>query len=183
MADIQDIFDHAYADYADPIFRHCAFRLMHRERGKELMQEAFLRLWVELGKGVDVLNMRAFLYRIANNLIIDDVRKKKEMSLDELQEAGWDPGEDKTQEMQDRVQFHDILAVLQKMQENDRELIVMRYIDGLTPSDIAEVLHESPNTVSVRLHRAIKELRSLMRVPHGSNGSAIDISGILPQSS
>ena len=81
MPDIQDTFDHAYADYADAIFRHCAFRLMNRERGKELMQETFLRIWIELGKGVEVLNMRAFLYRIANNLIIDDVRKKKEMSL------------------------------------------------------------------------------------------------------
>ncbi|NOS66814.1 MAG: RNA polymerase sigma factor [Candidatus Peribacteraceae bacterium] len=183
MRDIQDIFDRSYADYADAIFRHCAFRLMNRERGKDLMQEAFLRLWVELGKGVEVLNMRAFLYRIANNLIIDDVRKKKEMSLDELQETGWDKGEDKTQEMQSRVLFHDILATLKSMKPDDRELIVMRYIDGLTPADIAEVLSEAPNTVSVRLHRAVKELRSLMRSPQTSNFGSIDISVVLQQSS
>ncbi len=162
MSSSSDIFDKAYTDFADAIFRHCAFRLLNRERGRELMQEAFLRLWVELEKGTDVLNMRAFLYRIANNLIIDDVRRKKEMSLDQLQEAGWDPGEDKTEQMQDRIQFRDILEKLHRLSATDRELIVMRYIDGLTPSDMAEVLGESPNTVSVRLHRAIKELRALL---------------------
>jgi RNA polymerase sigma-70 factor (ECF subfamily) len=140
--------------------------LLNRERGKELMQEAFLRLWNELNKGADILNMRAFLYRIANNLVIDDVRKKKESSLDALQEMGWDVGEDKTHEMQDRVQFHDVLDTLKHLKSADRELIVMRYIEGLTPSDIAEVLQESPNTVSVRLHRAIKELRVLVKEPH-----------------
>ena len=182
MPHIQDVFDQAYADYADAIFRHCAFRLMHRERGKELMQETFLRVWIELGKGIEILNMRAFLYRIANNLIIDDVRKKKEASLDALQEAGWDPGEDKTEEMQKRVQFHDILQMLQRMESAERELIVMRYIDGLQPSDIAEVLHESPNTVSVRLHRAVKELRLLMQKPPPFSDASRPISGLLPQS-
>ncbi len=165
MSDIEEIFEHAYTDYADAIFRHCAFRLMNREIGKELMQDAFLRMWKELQKGTDVLNMRAFLYRIANNLIVDYVRKKKEQSLDELQESGWDIGVDKTQEMQDQVQFHDVLACLKSLRVDDRELIVMRYIDGLTPSDIAEVVRQSPNTVSVRLHRAIKELRSFMHSP------------------
>ncbi len=175
--EIDHIFEHAYADYADAIFRHCAFRLVNREVGKELMQESFLRLWNELGKGTQVLNMRAFLYRIANNLIVDYVRKKKEASLDELQESGWDVGEDKTQEMQNHVQFHEILDSLKNLKHGDRELIVMRYIDGLSPSDIAEVLMESPNTISVRLHRAIRELRSCMQ-PSGSSNSSNSGHGI-----
>lgn len=168
MSSPRDIFDQAYADFADAIFRHCAFRLMNRERGRDLMQETFLRFWVELNKGTDVLNIRAFLYKIANNLVIDDVRRKKEKSLDELQEAGWDPGEDQTQSMQDQMQFREILRVLKDIRPADRELIVMRFIDGLTPADIAEVLQEAPNTVSVRLHRAIKDLRTLVN-PSGNS--------------
>ena len=50
--------------------------------------------------------------------------------------------------------------------EQYQEVLVMRYIDGLTPSDIAEVLREAPNTISVRLHRALKELRRHMDLPH-----------------
>ncbi len=106
--------------------------------------------------------MRAFLYRVANNLIVDEVRKKKELSLDGLQEKGWDPGYDQTDDMQKKIEQRRIFETLLLLDEDYRDVIVMRYIDGLPPADIASVLGESPNTVSVRLHRGIKQLRSYM---------------------
>ncbi len=160
QAALEQEFEKAYNEYADAIFRHCYFRIFDRERGKELMQEAFMRTWTFLCQGKTVDNMRAFLYRIANNLIVDEVRKKKETSLDAMQAAGWDPGYDQTPDMQKRIEQGKIMAMLRTMDEGYREVLIMRYIDGLPPADIAAILGESANTISVRLHRGIKLLRS-----------------------
>jgi DNA-directed RNA polymerase specialized sigma24 family protein len=84
---MKEKFQHAYDEYAQAIFRHCHYRVFDRERGKDLMQEVFLRAWEYMARGEEVHNMRAFLYRIANNLIVDESRKKREASLDYLQSA------------------------------------------------------------------------------------------------
>jgi DNA-directed RNA polymerase specialized sigma24 family protein len=109
QSDLENEFMQAYDNFADAIFRHCYYRVFDRERGKDLMQETFMRAWQYLNKGEKVLNMRAFLYRIANNLIIDESRKKKEQSLEQLQEAGFDPGRDETPVMQGRLEHQRIL--------------------------------------------------------------------------
>ncbi len=172
---LEQEFEKAYNDYSDAIFRHCYFRLFDRELGKELMQEAFMRAWTFISEGKKIENMRAFLYRVANNLIVDYVRKKKEASLDAMQAAGWDPGYDQTPDMQNRIEQGKIMATLQKMDEGYREVLIMRYIDGLPPADIAGILGESANTISVRLHRGIKQLRAHLNKGGEANpfGSAL----------
>jgi RNA polymerase sigma-70 factor (ECF subfamily) len=159
---VEEQFEKAYNDYADAIFRHCYFRVFDRERGKELMQEAFMRAWTYICDGKKIDNMRAFLYRVANNLIVDEVRKKKEVSLNALQEKGWDPGYDQTPDMQKHIEQGKILKALMHMDKEYQEVLIMRYIDGLPPADIAEVMGESANTISVRLHRGIKQLRAYL---------------------
>lgn len=161
-SDTETAFLEAYDAYADAIFRHCYFRAFDRERGKDLMQETFMRAWQYLAKGGEVQNMRAFLYRIANNLIIDESRKKKEMSLDKLQEEGFDPGRDETPLMQSRLEHGRVLQSLNRLDSAYRDTIVMRYVNELSPSEIAEVTGESANTVSVRIYRGLKQLRTVL---------------------
>lgn len=150
----------AYDQYADAIFRHCYFRVFSRERGKELMQETFLRTWQYMSGGKHIDNMRAFLYRIANNLIIDESRKKREASLEALQEAGFDPsGEDGNVTAEARLEERRILETLATLEAPYRDVFVLRHIDGLKPAEIASLLGESSNAISVRLHRATEQLR------------------------
>lgn len=163
----EESFTQAYDQYADAIFRHCAFRLGHRERGRELMQETFLKTWEYVAKGHDIDNVQAFLYRTANNVLIDDVRRRKirpEVSLDALAEQGFEPGTDADAEsMKNAVDMSRIATVLQQLDEPYRSALVMRYIDDLSPSEIAELTGESPNTISVRLHRATEKLQILIQ--------------------
>lgn len=155
----------AYDEYADAIFRHCALRLNDRERGKDLMQETFVRAWESLQKGTTIENMRAFLYRIANNLIVDDVRRRKlrtEESLEDMQEEhGWelpDSAPDPSRVTHGVM----VMETVSQLEEPYRTAVVMRYVDGLPPRDIADALGVSPNVVSVRIHRGIEQLASLV---------------------
>jgi RNA polymerase sigma-70 factor (ECF subfamily) len=160
-------FLEAYDLYADAIFRHCAYRLLDRERGSDLMQDTFMRAWEYLSKGEKVDNMRAFLYRVANNLIVDSVRKKKEMSLDKMmEEDGFEPGKDTTPDLHAKLEKDRIIEALTHLEETYREVLVLRYIDELPPAEIAQMLGVSANVVSVRIHRGLKQLRSVLQ-KHG----------------
>jgi RNA polymerase sigma factor (sigma-70 family) len=83
----EEEFVKLYDELADKLFRHCYFRVFNRERAKDLMQETFMRVWKYCNEGHEVKNLKSFLYKVANNLIIDESRKKKELYLEELHTA------------------------------------------------------------------------------------------------
>ena len=165
MQNASELIEAAYDQYADAIFRHCYLRLNNREVAKELMQDTFLKTFQYVGKGKDVENVRALLYRIANNLIIDYVRRSKETSLDALQEAGFDPTGSDDRQLAGRLDDQRVAETLHKLDKDTRELIVMRFISDMKPREIAEVLGISPNVASVRIHRALQDLKSLLKQP------------------
>lgn len=166
MTEPSALIEAAYEDYADAIFRHCYLRVSNRDVGKDLMQDTFIKAYQYVKKGAEVENLRALLYKIANNLIIDYFRKSKEASLDALQEAGYDPAGSDGKDFGKTLDEAAIVQTLAKLRPEDRELIVMRYIDDLKPRDIALILNLPANTVSVRIHRAIKELEPHLKNPH-----------------
>ena len=159
----RDSFINAYDTYADAIFRHCYFRVYDRERAKDIMQETFMKTWEYIASGNEIENIRAFLYRVANNCIIDNARKKKERSLDELQEQGFEPGYDDTKKHQDRLDAHAALAIVDQLDDKYREAVLLRYLDDLSPKEIASIINESENVVSVRIHRGLAQLKKLLK--------------------
>lgn len=154
-------FVKAYDDYLEAIFRFCFFKTNNRDLAKDLAQDTFIRAWSYIQEGNDVENIRALLYKIAGNAVIDWYRKRKGESLDNLMEAGFDPvdsGEatDKYAEMQA------IYSKLGKLSEDDQQLIVWHYVEDLTPEEIARMLRQNKNNVSVRIHRAVVRLKKLL---------------------
>ncbi len=156
----QEFLD-AYEKYAEAIYRHCFFRVYSKTRAEELMQETFMKTWQYLRNGADIENLRAFLYRVANNLVIDLSRKKKEDSLDALLEESdaFEPSEDGRVIAEQKALLRDVLHTMEKLSKEEREILTMRYIDDLDPKDIAVVLNITPNNASVRLNRAMHALK------------------------
>ena len=160
MSAMEEQFLKAYDDYADAIFRHCYFRVFSRERARELMQETFTRTWEYAIKGKAIENIRAFLYRVANNLIIDESRKKKEISLDALQEKGFSPSQPQGyKRIENVLEGKYAIEKLMMLDQKYRKAVLMRYVDDLMPKEIAEILGESENVISVRIHRGMEQLR------------------------
>lgn len=163
--DLEAEFLKCYDECADAIYRHCFFRVFSKGLAEELVQEAFLRTWEYLDKGDKrVENLRAFVYRVANNLIIDHSRKKKEANLEALLEQApqREPSADGQQELERGILAKEVLRVVGELPEDERRIIVLRYVDELEPREIAEVLDISPNHASVKLNRAMKSLRGLL---------------------
>ena len=150
-----------YDTLSDALFRHCYFRVNEREWAKDLVQEAFVRTWAYLAAGNQIENPTAFLYRVVNNLVIDSWRHKgtASLSLDELGEHGFDVRDNADGRTQIHTEAQALLRMLDRLNPEDREIIVFRYVDDLRPKEIAEIVGASENAVSVRLHRAVNRLR------------------------
>lgn len=160
----EQLFLSWYDKYADKLFRYCLFRVYDRERAKELTQQVFLKTWEYLGRGNSIDTPQAFLYRSATNLIIDDKEKKRHLSLEELVEQGAEPvstDEKKTLEMHIDARY-----IIERIDELDplyKEVLLLRYVDELGPKDIALILGETQNVISVRLHRGKAQLKELLK--------------------
>lgn len=130
-----------------------------------MLQETFIKTWEYLQKGGEVVNMKAFLYRTAHNIVVDHYRKKKALSLDDLFEQGFDvdSGADVAKEQEVKIDGEAAFKLLDKIPEAYRDVIFMQYVDGLSVKEIAEVLGESANNVSVKIHRGLEKVRQLYK--------------------
>lgn len=155
-------FHEAYKLHADALFRFSFFKLSDREKAKDIVQDTFVRYWEYVAADGQVENIKAFLYRIANNAIIDNYRKKKEISLDILQDDGFDPADTENHHRMIRsLDSKRALELVNKLNPKEREVILLRYVEGLSVKEIAEVLEDRENTISVKIHRALKELQEM----------------------
>jgi RNA polymerase sigma factor (sigma-70 family) len=154
----------AHEEHSDALFRHCLLRVRDREVAKDIVQEAFSRTWLYMSQGKKIDYIRAFLYRVANNLIVDGSRRKKSTSLDSMMdEDGFEPADESIRAPIDTPALKEALKLLDALDESYRTVITMRYMDELTPKEIARALGVSENVVSVRIHRGIERLSRGMR--------------------
>jgi len=153
-------FTNAFQKHSDALFRHSYFRVSDRQVSIDLVHDAFTKTWIQITKGETILNFQSYLYHVLNNLIIDYYRKKKSLSLDALSDGGFEPEGSGASEIEAQSEHALVMRHLEKLPERDRDVVVMRYIDGLQVKQIASVIGEEENNVSVRLHRAVKKLKS-----------------------
>lgn len=157
-------FIESYDAYADAIFRYCLFRVSDRERAKELMQETFTRTWEYLQKDNNIENIRAFLYKVAHNLCVNEYAHPKMYSLDEMKKnINFDPEGENADSLEHSSEITLLLDKMMLLSEDERNLLTMRYIDDLQVLEIAELLEMLPNTISVKLRRAQDSLRKLYK--------------------
>jgi|SRR3989344_4534955 len=151
----------AYEELSDALFRHSYFRVSNREVALDIVQEGFTKTWQYMLSGNEIRSIRPFLYRVINNLIIDYYRKARSDSLDVLLDEGFDPSFSGDKEIEGSAEMSVVRRALSALPERDRDLIIMRYVDGLSIGEIASLLGENENVVSVRLHRALNKAKEI----------------------
>lgn len=155
-------FLEAYEAHSDAIFRYCYYRVFDREKAKDFAQETFCRTWKYLAEGKEVENIRAFLYRTATNLIIDESRKRKATSLDQIMEKGFMPSSDPRQKTQDYFTGKELVGIVKSLDEKYRDVILMKYLDDLSTKEITFALHETENNVYVRISRGLEKVKEIL---------------------
>ena len=172
---LEQAYLQAYDSYMDALFKHAVFRVSDREQALDLTQQVFVKTWDFLVEGGTILSYKSFLYRVLNNLIIDYYRKQKNISLDALLEddkrsdaieaLSSNGSRDEAEEsLAAKVDLEKLNQHIAKLTPLYRSVIVLRFVDGLSIREIADILHVDQNLVSVRIHRGIENLRTLYSV-------------------
>lgn len=148
----------AFSEYGDAIFRFCIMKVSNKELAEDFTQEVFTRYWQYLRNGKEITNTRSLLYTIANNMAKDWYKKKKSVSLDEKMETGFEAVEHHA-DVQQEAEYMEVLQTIDDLEQKDKEVLILRYVEGLEPKDIGNILNETANAISVRLNRATKRLQ------------------------
>lgn len=174
VSDHESRFLKAFEEYNDALFRHAFLRISNREKAIDLVHDTFTKVWSYIRDGYKIDSFRPFLYKVLNNLVIDEYRKRKELSLDAILEMeGVDEGsfdelsENTVEALAATIDGKKAFELLEELPEQYREVIIYRFIDQLGPKEISELIEESENVVSVRIHRGLKLLRSKIESKEG----------------
>lgn len=156
----------AFDEYGDALFRHAFLRLSDRDKAIDAVHDTYAKVWTYVRAGHAIEQFRPFLYKVLNNLIIDEYRKKREASLDALLEKeGIDEGtfdelqEHTVESLAATLDGRKAFEMLEVLPDEYREVIVLRFVDGLGPKEISALIEESENVISVRIHRGLTLLR------------------------
>ena len=167
----------ALADYEAPLIRY-AIRLMgDADRARDAVQDTFLSLCQAERSQVED-HLAAWLFRVCRNRALD--MRRKEHSVQPLRETANDeiaspePGPSALLEHQQGA--GQMLALIESLPENQREVIYLRFGAGLSYREIGEVTGHSVSNVGVLIHNGVKKLRDQIAAtepPAASNARSV----------
>lgn len=159
-----EAFGKIYDAYASRIYRFLYFKVPTVEEAQDLTSETFLRLWQYLQEGKPVKNLGALAYQIARNLAIDFYRARADRATASADVPLEDIADSRgLRAIESQLEIGTILRALRLLKDEYREAIILRYVDELSPAEIATVLGKSNGNVRVIIHRAVESLRMVLK--------------------
>jgi RNA polymerase sigma-70 factor, ECF subfamily len=157
-----EAFGMLYEQYAEVIFRYVYSHLDGRLDAEDLTEEIFLRAWRALPKYDERgLPFSAFLFRIARNSLIDYYRQRKVVqSIEDIELQTREAGPEEV--VESRIENGGLRETIGKLREDYRNVLIFRFLSGLSPEETAQVMQRSVGAVRVLQHRALTALKDLM---------------------
>jgi len=148
-------FEALYRQSRDDVHAYLAGLLRDRSAAEEVTAQAFERAWrrrrqLDPSRG----SARAWLFGIARNAALDELRRRSRVTDSPEQEAPADA--DPAEEAVARTMLRE---ALDSLSGRERELVALKYFAGLSNAEIAAVIGTSESNAGTRLHRVIQKLR------------------------
>jgi len=153
----------AHLDYGEKLNIHAFFKLQDHNLGEDLVQDTFMKTWIYLVKGGKIEIMRAFLYHILNDLIIDEYRKHKTTSLNHLLDKGFEPKVDNSERLFNFLDGKASVLLIRRLPETYQKVVHMRYVQELSIKEMALITGKSKNAITVQAHRGLEKLKKLYK--------------------
>lgn len=165
-------FDLLYDRHLQAVHAYLLARTRDREAAQDLVQETFLRAWRNLAEvaALEVPRQRAWLVTVARNLVIDRSRRvRSERAAVERVGRAPAPGDPPDPARQAEL-ARDVAAVdraIAALPEDQRVLLSLQVMGGLTSAEIGELLEEPAGTVRWKLNQARQQLRPALEEVEG----------------
>lgn len=164
---ISDRFTEIYDKYKSSIYKFCLVRLNgDSESAEDCMQNAFMTLYRKLKDKEDIINPRAYLYRIANNYVLKciEARAKDNSKLVPIDDYT-DKASDESNDLDDRLDYELLNERLNKILTNDeQQLLRLKYIYDMKIEQVAAQLGITPQAAAKRLQRLREKIKHSINI-------------------
>lgn len=154
-------FDRLYRRYLDRVYSYAFYSLGDHHDAEDATERTFLSALASLdGFHDEGSTFRAWLFRIAHNAIANSHRSRRQRRTEPITDAGQHPapGADPAALVARADQQREIRAALSRIPSERRQVILLRFVDGLSAREIGAVLDRSEGAARVLLHRALRDL-------------------------
>ena len=144
-----------------PLVRYAARIVGEVDRGRDVVQDAFMRLWAKRPTDWDEAHVAQWLFTVCRNLALDICRKERRMSLlgeQQIADAGA-AGESPTDEAERREQVGQVAQALADLPANQQEVLRLKFQNGFSYKQIAGITGLSVSNVGFLIHTGIRKLR------------------------
>lgn len=159
----KEAYGQLYQRHFPALSKYIAWQVHDLDKGKDLAQNIFLKLYQNPNSFDTSRNFKVWLYTVAKNRWKNELRneaiRSKHKALVPIEKTTFIP-EEKTKD--ERLQH--LNKALEALSENHKEVFILKYTNGLTVNEIAEICECSSGTVKSRLFYAMKHLKDELKV-------------------
>lgn len=152
-----------YDQYIEKIYRFVYVKVNSQEIAEDITSKVFLKGWESYQKDPqNINNIGSFLYQISRNMVTDHYREKgrtKIVSTDHIPQI-----------IDHKVNIHEkavlhadielIKSAIQNIKKDYQDVIIWHYLEDMSASEIAELMHKPVGTVRVMIHRGLQSLKN-----------------------
>lgn len=160
----EEAFNHILKTYGERIYWHIRRFTCSHEDTDDLLQETFTKIWTALPSFREDARLFTWIYRIATNEALNFLRKKKVRALFSSGSL--------TEEMAKRIDSDPyfsgnelqriLMKSIQKLPDKQKTVFTMRYFDGMSYEEIAEITGSSAGSLKASYHHAYKKIKDLI---------------------
>jgi RNA polymerase sigma-70 factor (ECF subfamily) len=155
-----DAFQSLYESHLDTVYRYVYYKVGNGQLAEDLTQHIFLKAWEAIHRYQwRELPFQHWLLRLARNAVIDHYRSTKPQNASLLDPIG--DGVDPEAQLAQSEVVQTLQEAVRQLPDEQREVIVLRFIEQMPHAEVAAHLGKSAATVRVIQHRALQALRRL----------------------
>jgi RNA polymerase sigma-70 factor (ECF subfamily) len=149
-----------YNQFKDKIYNYILYRTgFDRDLAEDLTSEVFIKAFKSFESFDKELNFQAWIFTIARNHLINHYRaSKKTVPLEDMENVL----QTKSDELGQKLEVERILDIINRMDDSDKDPLLLRYSDGLSNTEIASVLEKDEGAVRTQISRSLVKLRKIL---------------------
>lgn len=158
----KEAFGQLYKEYYLPVFRYIYLRVNDKKETEDLTQTVFLKVYKAIGRFQNVdADPLAYFFTVARNTVIDYYRGKKDLSLEENEQA-YEIADSKNDPEEEffKSEIHDkIISAIKSLPEDQKEVLILKFINDIPNIEIARLMNKNEPAIRQIQHRALKALK------------------------
>lgn len=156
-----------YRRYLDRVYAYAFYALRDHHDAEDVTERTFLSALAAIrGFRDEGASFRAWLFRIAHNTVVNDRRshaRRPTAPLDAARDRAV-PEADPARLVTHAEEVRAVLRALEELPEERRQVILLRFVDGLTAAEVGKIIGRSPGAVRVLQHRALREVAGRLQL-------------------